>query len=40
MSPVRPSEIDAVLNQVLFRLAEPGYEATYRDETAFEIDAW
>jgi hypothetical protein len=37
---MRPSEIDAALNQVLVRLAEPGYEATYRDETAFEIDAW
>ena len=34
------SEIDAVLNRVLVRLAEPGYEATYRDETAFEIAAW
>ena len=34
------SEIDGVLNRVLVKLAEPGYDAAYRDETAFEVDAW
>jgi hypothetical protein len=33
-------EIDAVLNQVVARLAEPAYKATYPDEMAFEIDVW
>jgi len=33
-------EIDAVLNQIVARLAEPSYGTTYPDETAFEIDAW
>lgn len=32
-------EIDAVLNQIVARLAESSYKATYPNETAFEIDA-
>lgn len=35
-----PSSIDEVLEQLVGRLGQQGYQATYPDETAFEADVW
>ncbi len=32
--------IDAVLDRVVERLAEPGYKVMYSDEVEFEVDVW
>ena len=34
------NDIDAVLDRVVDRLAEPGYKAAYPNETELELDVW
>jgi hypothetical protein len=36
----KTSGIDAILDRVVTRLAEPGYAPTYRTELDFEVDVW